>query len=156
MQRVLVIFALFCSAVAFAQTNARQQRTDSLLMIAYDQIGVPYKWATSSPGRSFDCSGFTYYVYDSIDAPSSRSSRAYATLGESVPLDKALPGDCIVFSGTAANSRTPGHVGIITERTEDCIEFIHCSSSKKHFGVVITDYYESNYPKRFLDVRRIF
>lgn len=156
MRRILTIIALLSTVSVGAQTDTRQVRTDSLLMIAFDQIGVPYKWATSSPGKSFDCSGFTYYVYESIHAPSSRSSRAYATLGESIPLDEALPGDCIVFSGTTPNSRTPGHVGIIVERSDDCIEFIHCSSSKKHFGVVITDYYESNYPKRFLDVRRIF
>jgi hypothetical protein len=36
------------------------------------------------------------------------------------------------------------------------LKFIHCSSSKKHFGVVITDYYDSNYPKRFIEARRLF
>ncbi len=152
-------YFILCISLVFAFDGISQDnwesRADTLLINAKAQLGVPYKWGTSNPNISFDCSGFTAYVYKSIDAPNSRSSKAYATLGKQVPLAECRKGDCIVFSGTAPGSKTPGHVGIVTYHSEDTLQFIHCSSSKKHFGVVITDYYSSNYPKRFLQVRRL-
>jgi cell wall-associated NlpC family hydrolase len=129
---------------------------DSLVEVAKSQLGVTYKWGTSNPDVSFDCSGFTSFVYSSFDVKCSRSSKAYGSLGERVSLEECQPGDCIVFSGTQTGSKTIGHVGIVIENNENGIKFIHCSSSKKHYGVTITDYYTSNYTKRFLQVRRMF
>ena len=145
---------LVISFTTFGQSTAAA-KADSVVALAKAQIGTPYVYATSNPGVSFDCSGFTSYVYGSCDLPQSRSSKAYAHLGKQVPLKECQPGDCILFSGTAPGSKTIGHVGIVLSNDENGIQFIHCSSSKKHFGVVITDYYQSNYPKRFLQVRRL-
>lgn len=140
---------------ALSQTD-RDSLANELVSTAKSQLGVPYKYATSNPGVSFDCSGFTAYVYGEFDLPNSRSSKAYGDLGQQIPLESAQPGDCMIFSGTAPGSKTIGHVGIVISNDENGIQFIHCSSSKKHFGVVVTDYYDSNYPKRFLEVRRLF
>lgn len=137
-------------------SNNWETKADSIIETAKSQLGTPYIWATSSPNISFDCSGFTSYVYTSNEIKSSRSSKLYANLGKAISLDEARKGDCILFSGTQSGSKTIGHVGIIVENNEDGIQFIHCSSSSKHFGVVITNYYESGYPKRFLEVRRMF
>ena len=120
------------------------------------QLGVPYKWATSSPNISFDCSGFTSYIYGYFDITKCRSSKGYGAIGTIVSIAEAKKGDCILFSGTNPSDRTIGHVGIVVENSENGLFFIHCSSSKKHFGVVITDYYASGYPKRFLSIRRLF
>jgi len=150
----LVLFLLITSFSFGQDTTAT--KSDSIVAIAKEQLGVPYKYATSLPGVSFDCSGFTSYVYGSFDIPSSRSSRAYGKLGKQVSLENSQPGDCMIFSGTATGSTTIGHVGIVISNDENGIQFIHCSSSKKHFGVVTTNYYESNYPKRFLQVRRLY
>jgi len=129
---------------------------DSLVDVAKSQVGVTYKWGTSNPNVSFDCSGFTSFVYSSFDVPNSRSSKAYGQLGEKVSLTECKKGDCIIFSGTQPGSKTIGHVGIVIENNEDGLKFIHCSSSKNHYGVTVTDYYSSNYTKRFLQVRRLF
>ncbi len=150
------LFLLFVSVTSFGFSQATEDSlSGELIEIAKEQLGVPYKYATSDPGVSFDCSGFTHYVYSSLDLPSSRSSKDYGSFGEQVDLKTCVPGDCIIFSGTAKGSRTIGHIGIVVTNDESGLKFIHCSSSKKHFGVVITDYYESNYPKRFLQVRRL-
>ncbi len=130
-------------------------KSDSIVIVAKSQIGIPYKWATSSPGVSFDCSGFTSYVYSSVGLKHSRSSKAYGQLGTPVSLKDCKKGDCILFTGTAAGSTRIGHVGIVISNDQNGIQFIHCSSSKKHFGVVITDYFNSGYPKRFHSVRRM-
>lgn len=148
------LFFVFLYLSSFGQ-DTTMTKSDSIVMLAKDQLGVPYKYATSNPGVSFDCSGFTSYVYGACNLPNSRSSRAYGKLGTKVSLETCEPGDCIIFSGTALGSRTIGHVGIVVSNDENGLQFIHCSSSKKHFGVVITNYYESNYAKRFLQVRRL-
>lgn len=155
MKALIFITFLISSTFGFGQ-DTLMSRSDSIVQIAQDQLGVPYKYATSIKDVSFDCSGFTSYVYSSCDVTSSRSSKAYGDLGEKVSLETCQPGDCMIFSGTAAGSTTIGHVGIVVSNDENGLKFIHCSSSKKHFGVVITDYYQSNYPKRFLQVRRLY
>jgi len=155
MKHIVVIVFLIIGAFGFSQENW-EPKADTILANATAQLGVPYKWGTNNPNVSFDCSGFTSYVYSSADVDNSRSSKAYAALGTKVSLEECRKGDCIVFSGTAPGSTSPGHVGIVVSHTEEGIQFIHCSSSKNHYGVVITDYYSSNYPKRFLQVRRLF
>lgn len=155
MKSLILIAFVLIGATSFSQ-DTLDSKTDSIMEIATAQLGVPYKYATSNPDVSFDCSGFTSYVYSSCDVPSSRSSKAYGDLGTEVDLKNCQPGDCMIFSGTAAGSTTIGHVGIVISNDENGLKFIHCSSSKKHFGVVITDYHYSNYPKRFLQVRRLY
>lgn len=153
--RICLVFFVFCSYFGHTQTD-RDSLSMKLIALAKAEEGVPYKYATSNPGESFDCSGFASYVYGSFQLPNSRSSKDYGALGEEVTLATCLPGDCLIFAGTAPGSRTIGHVGIVISNDADGIKFIHCSSSTKHFGVVITDYYDSNYPDRFLQVRRLF
>ena len=153
-----ILLGMFFVALSF-QLNAQSQRdsiADSLVIIAKAELGTPYKWATSKPGVSFDCSGFTSYVYGYFDITGCRSSKGYGNLGTKVELKDATIGDCMIFSGTAPGSTTIGHVGIVIQNDEDGLKFIHCSSSSKHFGVVITDYYSSGYTKRFMEVRRLF
>jgi cell wall-associated NlpC family hydrolase len=134
----------------------KEPTADSIVDIAKAQLGVTYKYATSNPGVSFDCSGFTAYVYGSLNITDCRSSKSYATIGEKIELSEVRKGDCLVFSGTAPGSTTAGHVGIVIENNENGIQFIHCSSSKSHYGVVITHYESSGYPQRFLQARRLF
>ncbi|MFT5859241.1 MAG: lipoprotein Spr [Flavobacteriaceae bacterium] len=131
-------------------------RADSLIEVAKSQLGVKYVWATSNPNVSFDCSGFTSYVYGSFDITKCRSSKGYGSLGEKINLESARKGDCLLFAGTTPGSKTIGHIGIVIQNDEEGLKFIHCSSSKNHFGVVTTDYHSSGYPKRFLEVRRLF
>ncbi len=154
-QITLIAFIIFAK-FSFGQDSSGVQKADSIDMFAKAQLGVPYKWATSNPDVSFDCSGFTSYVYSTTNLPHSRSSKAYGNLGTKVLLEECRKGDCIVFTGTAGRGSGIGHVGIVLSNDETGLKFIHCSSSKKHFGVVITDYYDSGYPKRFHSVRRMF
>ncbi len=155
MKQFILLVLLAFPAGIFGQIH-RDSIANRLVTIAEAQLGTPYKWATSNPGVSFDCSGFTSYVYGSFDITDCHSSKGYGNLGTKISLSQAQPGDCMIFSGTAPGSTTIGHVGIVVENNEDGLKFIHCSSSSKHYGVVITDYYNSGYPKRFMQVRRLF
>lgn len=114
------------------EQNERQLKADSIIAFAKTQLGTPYRYATSNPNVSFDCSGFTSYVYSNFDITKCRTSRGYANIGESVDRKDAQVGDCILFVGTTRGSKTIGHVGIVIENGPDGIKFIHCSSSKKN------------------------
>jgi cell wall-associated NlpC family hydrolase len=155
MKLISVLSIYLVSFGCFGQ-KTWEPRADSLVTVAKSQLGVKYVWATSNPDVSFDCSGFTSYVYGSFDITQCRSSKGYGVLGEKINLESARKGDCILFAGTTPGSKTIGHIGIVIENDEQGLIFIHCSSSAKHFGVVKTHYQSSGYPKRFLEVRRLF
>jgi len=149
---IILVFLAFTSSIS-AQTD-RYCVQDSIIDIVNNQIGVGYKWGTSKPNISFDCSGFTSYVYNACNISAPRSSKLYGQKGENVSTEEAQTGDCILFSGTKNTSI--GHVGIVIRNDESGLYFAHCSSSKKHFGVTITRLQESGYLNRFISIRRIF
>ncbi|ATP57272.1 hydrolase [Pedobacter ginsengisoli] len=122
-----------------------------LLEFAKSMLGIRYRTASSSPSRGFDCSGFVNYVFSNFGFKVPRSSREFATSGETKKLEDAKIGDVILFTGTNSRSRTPGHVGIIYSIDGDEIKFIHSSSGNKR-GVTITSLDEGFYKKRFIKV----
>ena len=77
-----------------------------VVSIAKQYIGVPYKWAGSSPSTGFDCSGYTRYVYMQVGVSLPHSSRLQIHKGERVSRNDLQPGD-LVFFGSPIH-----HVGI--------------------------------------------
>jgi peptidoglycan DL-endopeptidase CwlO len=73
---------------------------------ALSQQGVPYKFATSLPGVSFDCSGLTHYAWGAAGVYLPRNSRAQAAALPRVPSSAAQPGDLIFYYSPIS------HVGI--------------------------------------------
>ena len=128
---------------------------DSVVDYAKTFLGTPYKYANASPSSGFDCSGFTWFVFNHFGVEIPRSSKEYMTLGKRVSLDSCKKGDIMLFTGTDSRDRRVGHVGIVISNAGDSLQFIHASSSDKHYGVTITNYYKSNYPKRFLGVTSV-
>jgi cell wall-associated NlpC family hydrolase len=68
-------------------------------------IGVPYRWAGSSPSTGFDCSGFVRYVYAHFGIRLPHSSYGDFGLGRRVSRGALRPGDLVFFDGV-------GHVGM--------------------------------------------
>lgn len=131
-------------------------KADSIISFAKKFLGTPYKYGSCSPSAGFDCSGFTYYVFKAalqIELP--RSSRDLDKAGADVALKDCRKGDLILFRGTNENDKTIGHVGIIISEQGQPVEFIHSSSSKKHWGVVISNMEKDYYTKRFVKVKRV-
>lgn len=128
---------------------------NKMINFARQYIGTRYVWGGITP-KGFDCSGFIKYVYRHFNISIPRTTAGYTQLfDKSIALKDAKVGDLIVFTGTNLKIRKPGHGGIITEVKPGLLKFIQSSSSKKHFGVTETSYYQSGYPKRFLTVIRM-
>lgn len=73
---------------------------------ARSQLGVPYVYATSKPGVSFDCSGLTMYAWGVAGVGLPHQSRQqYASIAH-VPSSSAAPGDLIFFYSPIS------HVGV--------------------------------------------
>ncbi|MET1054680.1 MAG: C40 family peptidase [Pedobacter sp.] len=120
-----------------------------LISFAKTMIGVPYRYACSSPTIGFDCSGFVSYVFHNFGFDVPRSSTEFNVAGRPIKLENAKVGDVLVFTGTNPRKRIVGHVGIIADIEGDTIHFIHSTSGKAH-GVTITTlnaYYRSRLMK---------
>lgn len=73
--------------------------------VAKRYLGAPYRWGASGP-NSFDCSGFTMFVYAQVGVSLPHSSRAQIGYGERVSRSDLQAGD-LVFFGSPIH-----HVGI--------------------------------------------
>ncbi|MCB9224743.1 MAG: C40 family peptidase [Crocinitomicaceae bacterium] len=130
-------------------TSQELDLRDSIVGYAQEHLGTPYKWGGATT-EGFDCTGFVYFVFKKFGIHVSRSSSGFENFGEKIALDTSLPGDIMLFTGTDHTNRNVGHAGIVLQNEDGVIDFIHSSSSKKHFGVTITRYNASGYEKRFL------
>jgi len=160
MRIATLIFGILISTLAFSFSDSTDTvvkdslETESVVDIAKAQLGTTYKWGGESK-EGFDCSGFVKFCFAQIEIDLPHSSRNIGTMGKEVAIEEAEPGDIIVFSGTDGNLKRIGHVGIVTKSAEKELFFMHSSSSKKHYGVTETDYYNSGYPKRFIKIIRV-
>ena len=76
---------------------AVSSRSGTAVNAALSQQGVPYRYATSKPGVSFDCSGLTKYAWAQAGVYLPHQSRAqYASIPH-VAKGAAQPGDLIFF-----------------------------------------------------------
>jgi cell wall-associated NlpC family hydrolase len=76
----------------------------SVVSIAEQYLGVPYRWGGASPS-GFDCSGLVMYVYSQVGVALPHSSYSQYGAGSPVSRDQLQPGDLVFFDGL-------GHVGI--------------------------------------------
>ncbi len=126
---------------------------DDVINFAYSFLGTPYVWGTKGP-HSFDCSGFTSYVYRYFGFPITSASKYQVDEGVTVEKGDIKPGDLMFFGGRSTPKRV-GHVGMCIEvnKKTNQIKFIHASTKR---GVVINTYPDDNYYyTRFLCARRI-
>lgn len=151
---MFVCLSFFTTIPAKAQTKTPCITSDSLLRVCNSLKGITYKWGGETT-KGFDCSGFIMYVFNRFNISLDHSAKNLATLGRKISLAEAKIGDIIIFRGTHKKDKSPGHAGIIISQEGEALEFMHSSSSKKNKGVTTTYFENSNYPARFLEIRRV-
>lgn len=90
------------SAPAEAEAAAPAAASGSIVDIAFRYVGTPYAYGGASPS-GFDCSGFTWYVFQQAGISIPRSSSAQRNAGTQISASEARPGDLVWW---------PGHIGI--------------------------------------------
>ena len=131
---------------------AVSQKGDSLVHTAMKYIGVRYRSGASGP-KSFDCSGFTSYVYRQKNVSLTRSSSTQYKEGKPVKnIADLRPGD-LVFFGGSRSTHTVGHVGIVKELNADSSDFTFVHASRT--GVKVDMMSSAYYKKRYLGARRV-
>jgi len=118
---------------------------DQIVAYALQYKGYPYVYATAGP-NSFDCSGFTSYVYAHFGYTLNRSSKDQIKNGVAVSKSELQPADLLLFSkdGTRVT-----HVGLYIGGGQ----FIHASTSTT--GVIISDLNSTYYTTHYFAARRI-
>ena len=95
---------------------------DQIVAYAKQFLGVPYVYGGNGP-NSFDCSGFTKYVYAHFGVTLNRTATDQLANGTSVSKSQLQPGDLVFFR---ANTTKPvSHVGIYIGNGQ----FIHASTN---------------------------
>ena len=158
MKALICISVLFLSLAGYSNktseksiNNTGLELRDSITDYAQQFLGIPYKWGGANTS-GFDCTGFVYFVFKKFGVKVSRASSGYENVGQKVDFESASAGDIMLFTGTKPEIKKVGHAGIVLKNENGIIDFIHSSSSKKHFGVTITRYNSSGYEKRFLRI----
>lgn len=160
MKALFIIVFIFLSFIGKSNVKFKNPKdsinADSLIVFSKQYLGTHYQHGSCSEKSGFDCSGFVYFVFDHFKIKVPRSSIDYLNYGEIIDINSSKTGDIIVFTGTNAKNRKPGHVGIVVSKLGEEMQFIHSSSNTKHGGVKLSTFKESPYYKvRFLKIVRV-
>lgn len=154
---LLLVAVVAASCGAGRQSVSQKRITKNSLqekLIGYSKkyMGKPYRYAGRGP-HSFDCSGFTSFVFEAFGFNLASSSvgqdRQFPAVEDKRSLRK---GDLVFFEGRARNGMV-GHVGIVTEvSSHGSFRFIHASTS---YGVIVSSSTEPYYAARYLRGGRV-
>ena len=114
---------------------------------AQNFLGCAYVWGGNGP-TSFDCSGFTKYVYAHFGYTLNRTATDQLANGVAVTKDQLQPGD-LVFFNSGYTSKPVSHVGIYIGNGK----FIHASTNA--YMVQIDDLSSGYYSRVYVYGRHI-
>ena len=103
------------------------KKSKNIIKLAKTKLGKKYVWGAVGQGETFDCSGFTSYVFrkNGINIP--RTSINQSKYGKYVSRHNLKKGDLVFFDTSKEHKGYVNHVGIYLGNGK----FIHASSAKK-------------------------
>ncbi|MDQ7085572.1 MAG: LysM peptidoglycan-binding domain-containing protein [Sulfurovum sp.] len=131
----------------YKRSTTRRITRGKITTVAKTKLGRRYVWGATGKRNTFDCSGFTKYVYKKNGITIPRTSINQSKFGKYVPRNKLKKGDLIFFDTSRRRKGYVNHVGIYIGNGK----FIHASSAKRK--VVITKL-SKFYLKRYRGARR--
>ena len=140
------------------ETNVAQLLTpvallaDSIINYSKLFLHTPYRYG-SAGDSSFDCSGFTSYVYRNFGYLLPHNSAQQAKQSVPVKREELQPGDLVFFSSRRSGKKNIGHVGIVVKAYDNNnFDFIHAATGE---GVTISNSEEPYYSRRFIKAGRV-
>ncbi len=127
-------------------TAASSALGEQVVALAKQYLGTPYVLGGNGPS-SFDCSGFTKYIYAQFGYTLNRTATDQLQNGVSVSRSELQPGDLVFFKYNT--SKPVSHVGIYIGGGE----FIHASTNR--YMVQIDQMNSGHYANVFVYARRI-
>ncbi len=153
---LFLLIAIFASCATGRRSASSSSSSEALQneVIQYGRkfLGKPYRYAAKGP-NSFDCSGYTSFVFKkfgyNLSPSSSEQDNQTVTVRSKNKLRKS---DLVFFEGRKRNGRV-GHVGIVTDvKPNGDFSFIHASTSN---GVIVSKSTEPYYSSRYLRGGRV-
>lgn len=117
----------------------------SIIEEASRHLGKSYRYGGKGP-TSFDCAGFVQYVFKQYGISLPPSCTPQYQSGRHVGKQDLEVGD-LVFFGGRKQSRSIGHVGIVTsvDTSSGVFRFIHASRTGVRYSRSDEDYYRTRY-----------
>ena len=119
---------------------------NSVAEFAKQYIGYGYVYGGSGP-TSFDCSGFTMYVYQQFGISLPHNAVTQSNYGQYVSKENLVPGDLVIFNDYSNTSI--GHAGIYIGNGR----IVHAENSNT--GVTTDTIMSGYYDVRFVEGRRL-
>jgi cell wall-associated NlpC family hydrolase len=123
--------------------SASASSADDIIAYSRQFLGSPYRRAAKGP-RSFDCSGFTSFVFKKFGYQLSSDCRSQSKQGTRLGVKELKTGDLVFFKGRNSRSERIGHVGIVVSNDDEGhFTFIHACRR----GVIMEAFEQSAYYK---------
>jgi LysM repeat protein len=140
------------SLATTSTTYSDNPLVDSLLTFAFKYLHKPYCGGAMGP-NSFDCSGFTSFVYGHFGYKLERSSGAQIKNGVEISKHNLQPGDLVFYKGRSARAARIGHVGmVVSVDPDESFTFIHSACQT---GVSHDHSTAAYYARRYVTARRV-
>lgn len=136
------------SSVTTETSTEENSNGQEIVEYAKQYLGCPYVYGGSGD-KSFDCSGFTMYVYKKFGYTLSHSAIAQSKVGTYVAKEDLQAGDLVFFLDYETMDGI-GHCGIYIGNGE----FIHASSGSG-YCVKISNLLTGSYNTRYATARRL-
>jgi cell wall-associated NlpC family hydrolase len=120
-------------------------RGQDVVNIAIKYVGSRYVYGGTTP-RGFDCSGFTYYVYNQAGVRLSRDMRTQLNTGTRISAADLQPGDLLFWQNTY--KRGLSHVGIYIGGGK----FVHAANERS--GVLVSSMNTAYWASRYVGAAR--
>lgn len=135
-------------AISNVSNNKVSELGSDIVSYAKQYLGCPYVYGAAG-SQSFDCSGFTMYVYKHFGYSLSHSATAQSKVGTYVAKEDLQPGDLVFFLDYETMDGI-GHCGIYIGDGE----FIHASSGSG-YCVKTSTLLSGSYYNRYATARRL-
>ena len=133
---------------AISNTTTSSNQRQEVVNFAKQYLGCKYVYGASGPS-TFDCSGFTMYVYRQFGITLSHSATAQSKKGTPVAKENLQPGDLVFFKDYETMDGI-GHCGIYIGNGD----FIHASSGTG-YCVKISTLLSGSYERRYETARSV-